>query len=70
MNLKQKQHLKLDVFGHTLEYFGLSLEYLWSAFGCLWVTLDDLGVQPANVRESLFDKGMLSGYTAWQDVQD
>ena len=38
--------------------------------GCLWVTLDDLGVPPTNGWESLFDKGMLSGYTAGQDVQD
>jgi hypothetical protein len=34
-NLKQNQCLKLDAFGHTLEYFGVSLDILWSTFGVL-----------------------------------
>jgi hypothetical protein len=45
-----------DVFGHTLEYFGVSLECFWSAldaFGCLWMTLDDIGV-PYKRQEQSF----------------
>ena len=34
-NLKQNQCLKLDAFGHTLEYVGHTLEYRWSIFGVL-----------------------------------
>jgi len=34
MNLKQNQHLKLDAFGHTLEYF-------WTIVG---VRLERFGV--------------------------
>jgi hypothetical protein len=43
MNLKQNQCLKLDAFGHTLEYFGHTLDYRWSAFECVWMTSDDFG---------------------------
>jgi hypothetical protein len=37
MNLKQNQCLKLDAFGHTLEYFGALL----NAFGCSLMRADD-----------------------------
>jgi len=43
MNLKQNQHLKLDAFGHTLEYRWSAFGVLLNAFGCLWMTLDDFG---------------------------
>jgi hypothetical protein len=48
-----------DILWSTLEYFGV----LWSifgvllnAFGCLWMTLDDFGVPPANGRCTLEDE--------------
>jgi len=40
MNLKQNQRLKLDAFGHTLEYFGHTLDIRWTYFGRPWMTLE------------------------------
>ena len=33
MNLKQNQHLKLDVFGYTSDDLWSALDVLWSVFG-------------------------------------
>jgi hypothetical protein len=41
MNLKQNQHLKLDAFGHTLEYRWSAFGVLLNAFGCSLMRADN-----------------------------
>ena len=41
MNLKQNQHLKLDAFGHTLEYRWSAFGVLLNAFGCSLMRADE-----------------------------